>query len=56
MNDDLYDEKETARRRDAVIRRMTQTPPDHRKTKTQKATGSDPKLKKPRAPKREPKA
>lgn len=43
--DDQYDDAETARRRDEVIRRMANTPPQHRATrgpirKKAKATGA----------------
>jgi hypothetical protein len=40
--DNFYDDKESARRRDEVIRRMANTPPQHK----------EPKPKKPAKPKR----
>ena len=44
MTDDAYSDKEAARRRDEVIRRMANTPPQHRATpirKKAKATAAD---------------
>lgn len=53
-DDDQFSPEEAARRRDAVIRRMTMTPPQPKKTKNKSAAvpGKSPKA---RAPKRAPK-
>lgn len=53
-----YDEKETARRRDEVIRRLANTPPQHRVTrhprKKAKATASGRAVRKSAGARREP--
>ncbi len=37
MHDDKYNEEEAARRRDEVIRKMANTPPQHRTNRPKKA-------------------